>query len=97
MPGRKQHKNKHIETALKYAESQGWTVQPSHGGSAHPWATLKCPYNRTSCRGGLWCRFGVWGTPARPENLARAIVRAVDGCEVHRQRAAESGVGEGQR
>lgn len=97
MPRMRQHKDKHVEAALKYAESQGWTVELSRGGSAHPWATVKCPYNTQSCRNGVWCRFGVWGTPSRPEDFARRIMRAVDGCEVHRKRAAVRDAGEGSR
>lgn len=85
MSERKPHKNKHVEAALKYAESQGWSVVPTAGGSAHPWATVKCPYNKRTCRGGIWCLFGVWGTPASPEDFAKKIIKAVDKCEVHRQ------------
>lgn len=88
MPSRKQHKNKHIESALKYAESEGWTVEPNSGGSSHPWATVKCPYNKKTCRNGMWCRFGVWGTPGNPEDFARRIIKAVDKCEAHKQEKA---------
>lgn len=82
MPRRRRHHNKHIESALKYAESEGWTVESNRGGSAHPWATIKCPYNKKSCRNGMWCRFGVWGTPCNPEHFAKKIMQAVDKCEV---------------
>lgn len=87
---RKRHVNKHIETALKYAESEGWTVELNSGRSAHPWATMKCPYNIKTCRGGAWCRFGVWGTPTNPETFAKRIRIAVDKCEIHwHERAAQ--------
>lgn len=85
MPARKRHSSKHIESALKYAESQGWNVDLGMGGSAHPWATVKCPYNKKTCRNGTWCRFGVWGTPSNPEHFAKKIVKAVDNCEAHKQ------------
>lgn len=94
MPDRKQHKNKHIESALRYAESEGWIVEPTTGGSAHPWATVKCPYNKKACRNGMWCRFGVWGTPGNPESFAKKIIRAVDKCEEHKQERAKRGVQE---
>jgi hypothetical protein len=89
LPDRKQHKNKHIESALKYAELEGWTVELSTGGSAHPWATVKCPHNKKTCRNGIWCRFGVWGTPRNPEDFAKKIIKAVDNCEVRRQEKAK--------
>ena len=89
MPDRKPHKNKHIESALRYAESEGWIVELAAGGSAHPWATVKCPYNKKACRNGMWCRFGVWSTPGNPENFAKKIIRAVDKCEVRKQERAK--------
>jgi hypothetical protein len=85
MPRRKRHTQKHIESALKYAEAEGWTVEDSTGGASHPWATLKCPYNSNTCRNGVWCRLSVWGTPADPERFAKQIISAVDKCEVHRR------------
>jgi hypothetical protein len=85
---RKRHTDKHIESALKHAEAEGWTVEISTGGAAHPWATVKCPYNRKTCRNGVWCQFGVWSTPSNPENFAKRIVGAVDKCEVHQQEKA---------
>lgn len=88
MPRRKRHTDKHIESALKYAEASGWTVRVSTGGAAHPWAMVRCPYNNRTCRNGVWCQFSVWGTPINPESLAKRIVAAVDKCEVHQQEKA---------
>jgi hypothetical protein len=89
LPQRKRHANKHIESALKHAEAEGWTIEIAKGGAAHPWATVKCPYNKKTCRNGTWCRFGVWGTPANPEYFAKKIRSAVDKCEVHKQKKAK--------
>ena len=89
MSQRKRHANKHIESALRHAEAEGWTVELNTGGAAHPWATVKCPYNKKTCRDGTWCRFGVWGTPGSPENFAKKIIAAVDRCEMHKQEKAK--------
>jgi len=74
------HPNKHVEAALKYVESRGWIVEKSEGGAAHAWGAVMCPYNRKSCRCGVFCRLSVWGTPRNPESLARKIRSAVDKC-----------------
>jgi len=86
---RKKHPNKHIEDALRFIESEGWTVELTKGGSAHPWANAKCPYNRRSCRNGMFCRFGVWGTPGNPELFAKQIRSVVEKCVVHKQEKAK--------
>ena len=70
--GRIKHPNKHIERAIKYAESLKWRVELSNG---HAWGHLLCPL-RT--REG--CIVGVWSTPKNPENHARQITREVDMC-----------------
>ena len=69
---RPKHPNKHIERAIKYAESSAWRVELSKG---HAWGHLLCPL-RT--REG--CIVGVWSTPKNPENHARQITREVDLC-----------------
>lgn len=70
--GRPRHPNKHIEKAVKYAESLGWRVEISR---AHGWGHLLCPQ---ATREG--CIVGVWSTPKNPENHARHIRREVDQC-----------------
>ena len=68
------HPNKHIREAIRYAESNGWTV--THAGSrAHIWGTLWCPH---SSRDG--CRIRVMSTPRSPENHAKDICHDVDRC-----------------
>lgn len=66
------HPNKHIERAVRYAESLGRRVVTSEG---HAWGRLFCPHaNRDGCI------ISVWSTPRNPENHARQIRREVDGC-----------------
>ena len=69
---RPRHPNKHIEEAIRYAESVGWRVQVSGG---HAWGRLFCP--QSSQQG---CIISVWSTPRNPENHARHIWREVDLC-----------------
>jgi hypothetical protein len=66
--------NKHIREAIGYAQERGWTFTKASG-RAHIFGTLWCP------RGGRdGCRFRVYSTPRSPEDHARRIRRAVDGC-----------------
>lgn len=69
---RPRHPNKHIEKAIRYAESLGWRVEICGG---HAWGRLYCP---EGSRQG--CIVGVWSTPRNPENHARHIWREVDLC-----------------
>jgi hypothetical protein len=69
---RSRHPNKHIEQAVRYAESLGWRVEMSRG---HAWGHLLCPHHQ---REG--CLVSVWSTPHNPENHARHIRREVDLC-----------------
>jgi hypothetical protein len=69
---RPRHPNKHIERAISYSESLGWSVEMSNG---HAWGHLLCPWNT---REG--CIISVWSTPRNPENHARHIRRKVDSC-----------------
>jgi hypothetical protein len=78
--GRSRHPNKHIERAIRYAESIGWRVEMSSG---HAWGHLLCP---KSTREG--CIIGVYSTPKCPETHARQITREVDLCP-HRSRSQE--------
>lgn len=71
---RLRHPNKHIDRAIEYAVSLGWTVEKS-GAHAHAWGRLFCPH---STREG--CIISVWSTPRVPENHARQIRQRIDGC-----------------
>jgi len=63
--GRPRHPNKHIERAIKYAESLGWRVELSNG---HAWGFLLCPRSTREGRAVT-----VWSTPRNPENHARQL------------------------
>ncbi|TVS17106.1 MAG: hypothetical protein EA424_13330 [Planctomycetaceae bacterium] len=68
------HPNKHIREAIRYAETNGWTVVKA-GPRAHIWGVTYCPH---SDRDG--CRIRVMSTPGNPEAHARDIRRDVDRC-----------------
>ena len=76
---RSKHPNKTIESALKYVEQNGWSIEKT-GKSAHAWGQMLCPSNNR-CRGGNFCRTSIWSTPRSPENHAKAIRSIVDKCE----------------
>ena len=69
---RSRHPNKHIESAVEYAELLGWLVKMSNG---HAWGRLFCPNG-----GRAGCIISVWSTPRSPENHAKHIRREVDAC-----------------
>ncbi|TNE42085.1 MAG: hypothetical protein EP348_00330 [Alphaproteobacteria bacterium] len=69
---RARHPDKHIESAVRYAEANGWTVKMSNG---HAWGRL---YRRFHDREG--CIITVWSTPRNPQNHAKAIMRSVGRC-----------------
>jgi hypothetical protein len=69
---RPRHPNKHIEAALKYAESCGWRVVTP---AAHAWGRILCALES---RDG--CAYSIWSTPKNPENFAKRIRRYVDNC-----------------
>ncbi|MCS2170622.1 hypothetical protein MUU46_09855 [Scandinavium sp. TWS1a] len=70
----KEHPDKHIRAAIRYAESQGWFFAPG-GHSSHCFGRLKCsiPAHRQHM-------MSVWSTPGSPQNHARQIIRKVDSC-----------------
>lgn len=71
---RRRHTDKHIESAIQYAESLNWVVKISRKG--HAWGRLFCPFND---RDG--CIISVWSTPQNAENHAKNIRRIVDRCD----------------
>lgn len=77
----KQHPNKHIRQAIRYAEQHGWRILES-AARAHSWGKLLCP-----TAGG--CFMVVYSTPRNPERHARDIRRAVDTCPHAAQRAED--------
>ena len=70
--GRPRHPHKHIEKAVRYAETRGWRIELSGG---HAWGHLLCPQ---CTRDG--CKVGVWSTPRNPENHAQKLTRDIDLC-----------------
>ena len=73
---RPSHPDKHIESAVAYAELNGWTVKMSNG---HAWARLFCAF---ADRDG--CMLSVWSTPRNAQNHAKGLIRAVDRCPHYR-------------
>jgi len=74
---RARHPKKEIEDALQHAEAAGWRVEISKG---YAWGKILCPWNDDDCRCGAFCQTSVWSTPRVPEDMARKIRKAVDGC-----------------
>ena len=72
MGRRPAHPNKHIEAALRYAESRGWVVKVTAG---HAWGRIRCPGRFD---GG--CLYSVWSTPRIPEDHARQLLRSIEKC-----------------
>jgi len=68
----KEHPNKHIREAIKYAINRGWRLTESTG---HVWGQLWC---RAMSRDG--CIIRVFSTPRNPENHAKHIRRRIDQC-----------------
>jgi hypothetical protein len=64
---RPQHPDKHIETAVAYAEIKGWKYVHSNG---HAWGRLLCGHNQ---QGG--CQMSVWSTPRNTVAHAKQILR----------------------
>ncbi|MFK3660303.1 hypothetical protein ACI2I2_07220 [Scandinavium sp. NPDC088450] len=70
----KEHPDKHIRAAIRYAESKGWHF--TFGGkSSHCYGRLMCgiPWHREHM-------MSVWSTPGNPQNHAYQIIRKVDSC-----------------
>lgn len=67
----KRHPDKHIEAALKYARSKGWTVTK---GGGHAWGRMRCGDGHHDCQ------YSIWSTPKTPQNHAKFLRRKVDQC-----------------
>jgi hypothetical protein len=85
------HPDKDIDAAVRYAEANGWKLM---AGGAHAWGKLYCPYNDKTCRGGQFCKAGVWSTPKDAGNHAKQLRRVVDNCTAHRKKAAAAAAAE---
>lgn len=72
---RKPHPKPEVESALRYAEMHGWTVNI---GGSHAWGRMLCPYNDETCRCGEFCITSIWSTPRNPVNHGRSLRRVVD-------------------
>lgn len=66
------HPNKHIQAAIEYAVSKGWTVQKSPG---HAFCRIFCEFGG---RGG--CIKSIWSTPTDPQRFAQQVIHFVDQC-----------------
>jgi len=71
---RSKHPKKEIESALNYAESQGWRIEKSSG-QAHCWGTIYCTLEQ---REG--CKMSVASTPRSPQNHGKQIIKKIDNC-----------------
>lgn len=67
------HPNKHIQSAIHYAERHGWQ-RISSGKSSHCFCRLRC------LKGHAEHQMSVWSTPKSPENHAKQIIRKVNEC-----------------
>jgi len=82
---RPRHPDKHIDEAVRFAESLGWRVEMSAG---HCWGRLLCPRRD---RDG--CQLSVWSTPRSAENHARQIRRKIEQCGHHEEAPPAPGRG----
>ncbi|XBS70052.1 hypothetical protein ABK905_01670 [Acerihabitans sp. KWT182] len=68
----KEHPNKHIHAAIKYALTRGWKFRASQG---HAFGRLCCGKPEH-----IKHQMSVWSTPKNPEHHAKQICRQVDRC-----------------
>ena len=68
------HPNKHIRSAIEFAEQHGWQVIKA-GKSTHAFCRLRCT------KGHSEHQMSVWSTPKSPENHAKQIIRKVKECQ----------------
>lgn len=81
---RKPHPKKDVEKALKDAENQGWDVEDETG----HWGRMFCPNYKLDdkCRGGLFCRFSISGTPKNTGNHVKQIRSVFERCPFKREK-----------
>jgi hypothetical protein len=89
---RRPHPGKEIEAVLRYAESNGWEVQPRKG-NGHAWGRMFCPYNDMDCRCGEFCITSIWSTPRNAGNHAAHLMRVMENCTTHRSEHASTDAG----
>lgn len=77
---RRAHPKQDVESALRYAEQNGWRVEV---GGSHCWGKIYCPYNDRDCRCGNFCITSVWSTPKSATTHAKQLKRVVDNCTKH--------------
>jgi hypothetical protein len=94
---RRSHPKSEIESALKYAEQNGWRIEL---GGSPAWGKIYCPYNSKECgkcvlgvspseapfqesRCGIFCISSIWSTPKNSGNHAKQIRQIVDNCTKH--------------
>lgn len=77
---RRAHPKKEVESALKYAEQNGWRIEVS---GSHCWGKIYCPYNDMDCRCGNYCITSVWSTPKNAGTHAKQLRRVIDNCAKH--------------
>ncbi|MBN3754061.1 hypothetical protein G3N95_14010 [Paraburkholderia sp. Tr-20389] len=82
---RRSHSKKEVESALGYAEANGWRVAPA-AGNGHAWGRMYCPYHDATCRCGEFCIASIWCTPRNAGSHARTLRRIVENCAPHRQK-----------
>src|ERR1035437_4926341 len=86
MMTRQTHSKKEVEDAVKFAETEGWTVLL---GGGHAWGKMYCPYNDVECRCGEFCIVSIWSTPKNPWNHAKQLKRVVTNCTTHKKKRLE--------
>ncbi|MBP0592482.1 hypothetical protein J8I87_22640 [Paraburkholderia sp. LEh10] len=82
---RRIHSKKEVESALGYAEANGWRVVPGTG-TGHAWGRMYCTYNDSECRCAEFCITSIWCTPRNAFGHARTLRRIVENCAPHRHR-----------
>lgn len=70
----KEHPDKHIRAAIRYAVLKGWVFTPGRN-SSHCFGRLKCGITEHPQH-----MMSVWSTPGSTQNHAWQIVRKVDSC-----------------
>ena len=62
---RRPHPKPEVEAALRYAEFEGWRIEP---GGSHAWGKMYCPYNDDDCRSNALLR--EWLLSKRPPEVS---------------------------